>query len=588
MSSIHRSLLWLCTLGTLALEAAAPRDVTIRIEHQVNGRQFGLFQQFHTNAFGNRFRVTRLDYLLSDIALRRSDGTWMESEDWYALISMEAKQSTATLKAVPPGSFSAVRFHVGVNRRINAENPARWPGNHPLNPQRNNLYWNWQQGYVFLALEGRLKKTDGNLDGFSYHIGNNPNLMTVELPLKLNTRIHRTIDLAFDVGKLLNGFDLAKQTNTHSREGDSLAPRLARNVSAGNTFAVDRLSSDSFQKLTEKGKSRPKKQIGTPYRLSISRRFPQANLPADNPLTVEGVSLGKMLFHDPTLSRDRTISCASCHDRAHAFTDRGRRFSKGIEGKTGSRNSMPLFNLAWHPAFFWDGRAATLREQALSPIQDPREMGAKLENVIARLNANQSYRSLFAAAFGDEQVTSERIGLAIEQFLLSLISQNSRFDRAARGEIKLTREEMRGLRLFITEYDPKRKFFGADCFHCHGGNLFSNHRFTDNGLGHDADDLGRQRVTGEQADRGKFKAPSLRNIAVTAPYMHDGRFNTLEEVVEHYNSGVKRTDTLDPNIAKHSVRGLDLSAADKRALVAFLKTLTDEEFLKPNLKKDSR
>ena len=586
MSSPLRSLFWLCVLGLVAGNAAAPRDVTIRFEHRIDGRPLGLNQQFHTNAFGNRFRVTRLDYLLSDIALRRPDGTWMNSEDWFALISVETKQTTAKLTAVPPGDFSAVRFHVGVNTQINSTEPARWPGGHPLNPQRNNLYWNWQQGYVFLALEGRLKKADRKLDGFSYHLGNNPNLMTVELPLKLNTRIHSTVDLAFDVGTLLSGHELSKQTSTHSRKGDKLAARLARNVSKRDAFTVEQLSTDSFQSFAAKANTG--KRIGTPYRLSVSKRFPKAKLPEDNPLTVEGVALGSMLFHDPTLSRDKTVSCASCHDRSHAFTDKGRQFSKGVDQQIGDRNSMPLFNLAWHPAFFWDGRAATLREQALKPIEHPKEMGAKLEDVVTRLTESKAYRAVFAAAFGDEQVTAGRIGLAIEQFLLTLISQDSKFDRAVRGETKLTNQEKRGLQLFVTEHDPKRKLFGADCFHCHGGNLFSNHRFTDNGLGHDTRDLGYHRVTNDSADRGKFKAPTLRNIAVTAPYMHDGRFKTLEEVIEHYDSGVKRTDTLDPNLAKHPTKGLGLSSADKQALVAFLKTLTDESFLHRNLKKDSR
>jgi len=585
LSPVLRSLLGLWMMGLLAGKAAAPRNVTIRFEHNIDGQPLGLNHRYHTNSFGDRFSITRLDYLLSDIALRHADGRWMNSEDWFALISVDANQKTAKLTAVPPGDFTAVRFHVGVAPKINARDPADWPGDHPLNPQRNNLYWNWQQGYVFLALEGHLHQTETAPDGYSYHLGNNANLMSVELPVELNTRIHSTIDISFNVGQMVS-FDMKSQKSTHSREGDPLASKLARNVSAGGAFNIQRLSSDTFQTLNTNTADNRVQNHGTPYPLSISRRFPKPLLPANNPLTIEGVSLGRRIFHDPALSRDKTVSCASCHDRTHAFTDPNRRFSEGVDQQVGERNSMPLFNLAWHPAFFWDGRAQTLREQALQPIENPKEMGAKITDVISYLGNNETYRQMFHDAYGDSSVTAGRIGKALEQFLLTLVSQNSKFDRAARGETKLTAEEQRGLRLFITEHDPKQNLFGADCFHCHGGNLFTNHRFADNGLGHDEADLGRYRVTGAASDRGSFKAPTLRNIAVTSPYMHDGRFQTLDEVIDHYSSEVERTDTLDPNLAKHPAAGLNLSTADKRALVAFLKTLTDKEFLQITPTKD--
>jgi cytochrome c peroxidase len=173
---------------------------------------------------------------------------------------------------------------------------------------------------------------------------------------------------------------------------------------------------------------------------------------------------------------------------------------------------------------------------------------------------------------------SRRIAKALEQFLLTLVSQDSRFDRAARKVAELTESEKRGLRLFVTEFDPKRGLRGADCFHCHGGTLFTSQQFANNGLELSIDDLGRMAVTKNAADRGKFKTPSLRNIARTAPYMHDGRFATLEEVVEHYSSGVRRTDTLDPNLAKHPEGGIQLTTEEKADLVDFLKTLTDESF----------
>ena len=240
---------------------------------------------------------------------------------------------------------------------------------------------------------------------------------------------------------------------------------------------------------------------------------------------------------------------------------------------------MPLFNLAWAKEFFWDGRSKSLREQVLKPIEDPLEMNERLDNVLAKLRADEDYRKEFAAAFGGE-ITSERLAMALEQFLLTLVSQDSKFDRAARKLATLTAEEQRGLQLFVTEHDPARGLRGADCFHCHGGNLFTTNAFSNNGLTPTAD-FGRFEATRDEGDRGKFKVPTLRNIAATAPYMHDGRFKTLEEVVEHYDKGVQRGPTLDPNLAKHPAEGLGLSAEDKRALVAFLKTLTDEQFIAP-------
>ncbi|NKB23274.1 MAG: c-type cytochrome [Kiritimatiellae bacterium] len=171
------------------------------------------------------------------------------------------------------------------------------------------------------------------------------------------------------------------------------------------------------------------------------------------------------------------------------------------------------------------------------------------------------------------------VGLALEQYLSTFISQNAKFDKAARTKMAFTPEEKRGLILFVTEHDPVRGQYGDNCFHCHGGNLFSNHKFVNNGLDVVFTDLGRYLMTSNAADKGKFKVPSLRNTAITAPYMHDGRFKTLEEVIEHYNSGVRRSATLDPNLAKHPPEGLNLSEADKKALVAFLKTLTDEKYM---------
>jgi len=239
---------------------------------------------------------------------------------------------------------------------------------------------------------------------------------------------------------------------------------------------------------------------------------------------------------------------------------------------------MPLFNLAWKTSFFWDGRAPSLRAQALMPVQDHLEMDEKFENVVAKLE--KTSKADFARAFDSDEITPERIGLAIENYLLTLTSYDSKFDRSMQGKEQLTEEEKRGFELFMTEYEPRMSQRGADCFHCHGGPLFTDHQFHNNGLSPVESDTGRHRVTQNDRDLYKFSTPSLRNIALTAPYMHDGRFQTLEEVIAHYDHNLRRTDTLDPNLAKHPSTGIRLNAADKAALVAFLKTLTDEKFTK--------
>jgi len=240
--------------------------------------------------------------------------------------------------------------------------------------------------------------------------------------------------------------------------------------------------------------------------------------------------------------------------------------------------------MAWHSnEFFWDGRANLLRDQSLKPIEDPLEMNETLENVIAKLNDSQMYRDQFIRAFGSKEVTSEKMSLAMEQFMLSIVSYDSKYDKYLTGDDQLSDSEERGRLLFETEYNP---FFpelsGADCAHCHGGANFENDQYMNNGLDVDAEftDIGREEVTGNLSDKAKFKVPSLRNIELTPPYMHDGRFNTLEEVVEHYDLHIKQSSTLDPALIQVADNGgLNLTDQDKVDLVNFLKTLTDQTFM---------
>jgi cytochrome c peroxidase len=318
----------------------------------------------------------------------------------------------------------------------------------------------------------------------------------------------------------------------------------------------------------------------SPYILDVGD-FPNPQIPADNQLTVEKVKLGKMLFHDRSLSRDLSQSCADCHIQSDGFSDT-RQFSIGVDQLAGRRNAMALFNLAWHRnGFFWDGRSPSLRDQALQPIQDPLEMHETLPNVVAKLSAEKDYRDQFIRAFGDETVTSDRIALALEQFELTLVSKNSKFDKFQRGEVTLSPEEERGRQLYFSEFDPRGIEKGAECFKCHGGFNFTNDFYMNNGLDQEEDftDLGLFEFTGNPGDKAKFKVPSLRNIAVTPPYMHDGRFATLREVLEHYDHGAKYSSTVDILMQYNLDPGLGLTPQDMDDLEAFLHTLTDEEFL---------
>ncbi len=313
----------------------------------------------------------------------------------------------------------------------------------------------------------------------------------------------------------------------------------------------------------------------TPYPWVNPPGFPDPVFPPDNPLTVEGVELGRKLFYDPILSGDSTQSCASCHMQFASFTDTAR-YSKGIDGIEGHRNSMPLINVAWMPRLFWDGRAVSPEDQALHPVRDPIEMHNTWPEAVKRLQRHPKYPAYFYEAFGTKNIDSILVVKAIGQFVRTLVSANSKFDRYLRGEVMLTPGELSGLNIFTTET--------GDCFHCHGGPaspLFTDNDFHNNGLDETFSDQGYGAVTGNSYDMGKFKTPTLRNVELTAPYMHDGRFKTLQEVIEHYNSGIKHNSpNLDPIMNLPSFQnGLNLNPQQKADLIAFLKTLTDTSFI---------
>jgi cytochrome c peroxidase len=309
----------------------------------------------------------------------------------------------------------------------------------------------------------------------------------------------------------------------------------------------------------------------TPYVLNIPPGFPSMVIPSNNPLTEEGVALGKMLFFDPILSGDNTMSCGSCHKQQFAFVDSSNQFSTGIDGLKGDRNSMPLYNLAWSKGFFWDAGAADMETQVVGPIENPLEMHESLTNALNELNSHPTYPALFKKVFGGDKITTSMIMRAIAQYERILISGNSKYDQYLRGEAQLTASEQRGLNLYV---DMNK----GDCNHCHViGGLFTDFELRNTGLDSIAVDPGRARITLNPLDSGKFKTPSLRNIEVTGPYMHDGRFETLEQCIEHYNTGFRYTQNLDPNL-EYAKKGR-LNQAEIEDIVAFLKTLTDTEFL---------
>ena len=311
-------------------------------------------------------------------------------------------------------------------------------------------------------------------------------------------------------------------------------------------------------------------------RLEGPANLPRFRVPEDNPLTVQGVALGRKLYYDPILSRDQTQACASCHAQEFAFSDHGRRFSVGIHGTLGTRSAPALINTAWIRTAFWDGRRGSLEDQARDPVPNPIEMDLPWAEALPRLRGHPEYPALFKAAFLSAEITEDRVVQAIAQFERTIISANSKYDRRQRGEVEFTPPEERGFELFFTE--------AGDCFHCHGNSLFTTDEFRDIGLELNpaAADSGRARVTGDPGDLGKFRTPTLRNVEYTAPYMHDGRYATLEDVIRHYEEHIQRSANLDVLLLARLDRidhGLRLTDQDIDDLVSFLKTLSDPEFL---------
>lgn len=305
-------------------------------------------------------------------------------------------------------------------------------------------------------------------------------------------------------------------------------------------------------------------------------------IPDDNPITKEGVYLGRLLFYEKALSANNNISCESCHQQKLAFTD-GRAFSIGTDGSLTARNSMSLANLLWVRNLFWDGRSPGLEDQAKFPLTDTHEMGQPLSESARKLNNTELYPPLFAKAFGSSVITENQIPKALSQFERTLISAGSEYDQYLAGNYQPTAQQLRGLQLFESGPDPKRGIRGANCTHCHGGVKTFKELFHNNGLDSIATDLGREKITGQSADRARFRVSTLRNIMLTAPYMHDGRFTTIGQVLDHYSEHIQQSPTLSAFLQDISNetggKSLALTKEEKADLTAFLGMLTDSSFI---------
>ncbi|MET4107094.1 cytochrome c peroxidase [Hymenobacter sp. UYP22] len=314
----------------------------------------------------------------------------------------------------------------------------------------------------------------------------------------------------------------------------------------------------------------------------VPTNFPAPAYPASlNPPTREAFTLGRTLFYDPLLSRTGDVSCGSCHQQQVAFAHQEHRLSHGVDNLLGTRNAPALQNLRWRAEFMWDGGARHIETMPLAPITNPVEMDETLENVLRKLNADASYQQRFEQVYGSRPITSQQLLKALAQFTASLTSSNSRYDHYARQEKggELTGAEVRGLAIMRQK-----------CGSCHAGELFTDETYRNNGLDRSFwADSGRAHITGRPQDVGRFKVPSLRNVALTPPYMHDGRFRTLREVLDHYASGMVESGTLDVQLRRSgSGPGISLTEDEKTDLLAFLQTLTDTEFLHDKRLAESR
>lgn len=284
----------------------------------------------------------------------------------------------------------------------------------------------------------------------------------------------------------------------------------------------------------------------------------------NNPLTKEGIQLGRLLFYDPILSSDSSISCGSCHSQSHAFADHNMKLSIGVKGRSGLRNSPALFNLAWNQSFMWDGGINHIEIMPLAPLTNHLEMDETMPNILLKLNRSPFYKKQFNSFFKQSTINDQQLFYVFAQFMATITSFNSKYDEVKKDQNSFTNSELKGYNLFIKH-----------CNTCHKEPLFTDYSFRNNGLDSSFEDKGRALITLNHSDEGLFKVPSLRNVMLTYPYMHDGRFRYIEDVLNHYANGIKKSKTLDENLTTK----ISLNTEEKQQIIDFLKTLTDYKLL---------
>ena len=346
-------------LSLAAAPAAVAARLTIDVRPNFAGQPLALHDGRCENSAGEKLSFTRLSYLLSGFALERADGSWLEFTNRFAWLDAERGRDSFQLDNIPAENFRSVRFFVGLDEPVNTNNPARYPDDHPLNPNLNGLHWSWQGGYIFLAVEGMWRTNDSAPLGFSYHFARSPNRTRISLNAQLNLTNDLALKLDFDLATLLNAprpLSFARDGNaTHSHTNDPVAAALAANLPGA--FRVRKIETVAPEAQAVAAVKPPLflPEKYTPFPFQMSAYFPIPDLPRDNPLLVERVTLGEKLFHETALSKDGTLACASCHRSGSAFAD-PRQYSVGVRAQAGTRHAMPLFNLAWKISFFWDGR----------------------------------------------------------------------------------------------------------------------------------------------------------------------------------------------------------------------------------------
>jgi len=308
-----------------------------------------------------------------------------------------------------------------------------------------------------------------------------------------------------------------------------------------------------------------KEPIIQEYKITYPSYFPEPVYTFENNAFTKGrFLLGKELFNDPLLSLDGTVSCKKCHSLSHAFADHNVPYSAGVFDSIGIRNSPVIFNMLWSPAFMWDGGVNHLEVFSVAPITNTLEMHETMSGVVQKLNNSEHYRNKFKKLYGVEEVNDQVFLRAMAQYVAGIVSCGSKYDKYVQGKVSFTANELEGLEIFNNK-----------CSSCHTAPMFTNYSYQNNGLDAQFTDLGRGRITLDPQDNGKFKVPTLRNIELTYPYMHDGRFWTLRSVLDHYSDGVIQSSTISPLVSS----GIQLTETEKDRLIDFLKTLTDYEML---------